>query len=189
MVLEHPERVTASGFMWMSGTSFAAPVVAGAAAQLLAKYPSWTPDQVKGALMLTAKGTAAGMSLGVGEVNVKGAYNFDYSVQPGGTPPNPNAGLSAFVGSDGAGGYAFDSASWSNAATANASWNQASWNSASWANASWASASWSSASWASASWAQASWASASWNAASWAQASWAAASWNAASWAQASWAE
>jgi len=189
MVLEHPERVTASGFMWMSGTSFAAPVVAGAAAQLLAKYPSWTPDQVKGALMLTAKGTAAGMSLGVGEVNVRGAYNFDYSVQPGGTPPNPNAGLSAFVGSDGAGGYAFDSASWSNAATANASWNQASWNSASWANASWASASWSSASWASASWAQASWASASWNAASWAQASWAAASWNAASWAQASWAE
>jgi serine protease AprX len=169
MPLEHPERVTGSGFMWMSGTSFAAPIVAGAAAQLLAKYPSWTPDQVKGALMLNAKATVAGAALGVGEVNVRGAYNFDYSTQPGGTPPNPNAGLSAFVGSDGAGGYAFDSASWASAATANASWNQASWASASWAQASWASASWNNASWAAASWA-----AASWNAASWAAASWAA---------------
>jgi serine protease AprX len=168
MPLEHPERVTASGYMWMSGTSFAAPVVAGAAAQLLAKYPSWTPDQVKGALMLTAKQTAAGTALGVGEVSVKGAYLFDYATQLGGTPPNPNLGLNAFVGPDGTGGEVFDSASWANTATANASWNQASWNSASWANASWASASWNSASWA-----QASWAAASWAAASWAQASWA----------------
>ena len=181
MPLEHPERVTASGYMWMSGTSFAAPVVSGAAALILAKNPGWTPDKVKGALMLSARPTAAGMALGVGEVNAKGAFDVT-------SPPNPNAGLNQFVGPDGTGGLAFDSASWSSAATANASWNQASWNSASWANASWANASWNAASWAQASWAQASWASASWNAASWAQASWAAASWNAASWAAASWA-
>src|SRR6185503_13772329 len=117
MALEHPERVSASGYMWMSGTSFAAPVVAGAAAQLLAKYPSWTPDQVKGALMLTAKQTAARTALGVGEVSVKGAYLYDYASQPGGAPPNPNAGLNAFVGPDGTGAIVFDSASWSNAAT------------------------------------------------------------------------
>jgi len=189
MALERPERVTASGYMWMSGTSFAAPVVAGAAAQLLAKYPGWTPDQVKGALMLTAKPTAAGTALGVGEVNVKGASSYDYAGLSGGTPPNPNAALNDFVAPDGAGGVAFDSASWASTASADASWNQASWASASWANASWASASWNSASWANASWAQASWASASWNSASSAQASWAAASWSSASWAQASWAE
>jgi serine protease AprX len=189
MPLERPERVTASGYMWMSGTSFAAPVVAGTAAQLLAKYPGWTPDQVKGALMLTAKQTAAGTALGVGEVSVKGAYSYEYASLSGGTPPNPNAALNDFVGPDGAGGVAFDSATWASTASANASWNQASWASASWASASWASASWNSASWASASWASASWASASWNSASWAQASWAAASWSSASWAQASWSE
>jgi len=188
MPLEHPERVTAPGYMWMSGTSFAAPLVSGAAAQLLAKYPNWTPDQVKGALMLTARSTAAGTALGVGELNVKGAYQFDYSSLVGGTPPNPNAALNQYVAADGAGALAFDSASWSNAATADASWNQASWNQASWNQASWASASWNQASWASASWNAASWSSASWNAASWAAASWAAASWNAASWAAASWA-
>ena len=50
-----PDRVVAPGYMWMSGTSFAAPVVSGAAAQLLARHPAWTPDQVKGALMRTAR--------------------------------------------------------------------------------------------------------------------------------------
>ena len=184
MPLEHPERVTSSGYMWMSGTSFSAPTVSGAAALILAKNPTWTPDKVKGALMYTARPTAAGMALGVGEVNAKGAFDLP-NVNPF---PNPNLGLNTFVGPDGTGGQVFDSASWANTATANASWNQASWNSASWANASWANASWNQASWASASWNQASWSSASWNAASWAAASWAAASWNAASWAAAFWA-
>jgi serine protease AprX len=180
MVREHPERLTASGYMWMSGTSFAAPMVSGTAALVLAFHPNWTPDQVKGALMLTAQPTAAGMALGVGEVNAKAATQVT-------SPPNPNLALNEFVGSDGAGGFAFDSASWASTAAANASWNSASWSSASWANASWNSASWANASWSSASWAAASWNSASWAAASWAAASWAAASWNAASWAAASW--
>jgi serine protease AprX len=177
MVKEHPERVSASGYMWMSGTSFAAPIVSGAAALVLAYHPNWTPDQVKGALMLTAQPTAAGMALGVGELNAKAATQVT-------SPPNPNLALNQFVRSDGVGGLAFDAASWASTAQANASWNSASWNSASWAAASWANASWNSASWAAASWNSASWA-----AASWAAASWAAASWNAASWAAASWAE
>ena len=69
-----PDRVVAPGYMWMSGTSFAAPVVSGAAAQLLARHPNWTPDEVKGALMQTARaltqqqapvnlGTAAGYAV------------------------------------------------------------------------------------------------------------------------------
>jgi serine protease AprX len=181
MAREHPERITAPGYMWMSGTSFAAPVVSGAAALVLASHPGWTPDQVKGALMLSAKPTsAAGNALGVGEVNAKAASQVA-------TPPNPNLALNQFVAPDVSGGYSFDAASWANTAQADASWNSASWNSASWASASWNSASWANASWAAASWAAASWNSASWANASWAAASWAAASWNAASWAAASW--
>jgi serine protease AprX len=141
----HPERVVAPGYMWMSGTSFAAPVVAGIAADLLALHPTWTPDQVKGALMLTAAqpGAATGAyALGVGEAEATAAAAVA-------TPPNPNAGLNAFVVSDPNGGQIFDAASWASTAQANASWNSASWNSASWNSASWNSASWASASWAS----------------------------------------
>ena len=152
---QHPERVVAPGYMWMSGTSFAAPVVAGIAADLLALHPTWTPDQIKGALMLTAAPTSAttgAYALGVGEVQATAAAAVV-------TPPNPNAGLDGFVVSDPNGGLVFDAASWSSAAQASASWNSASWSSASWSSASWSSASWSSASWSSASWSSASWSS------------------------------
>jgi serine protease AprX len=181
MAREHPERLTALGYMWMSGTSFAAPVVSGAAALVLASHPSWTPDQVKGALMLSAQPTAAGSALGVGEVDAKAASLVA-------SPPNPNLALNQFVAPDPAGGLSFDAASWANTAQGDASWNSASWNAASWNSASWNAASWANASWAAASWAAASWNSASWAAASWNAASWAAASWNAASWSAAAWA-
>jgi subtilisin family serine protease len=152
--------------MWMSGTSFAAPVVSGLAATLLAKRPSWTPDQVKGAIMQTASipaGYDANGALGVGVVNASSALNATGTA-------NPNLGLNQFRYLDGSTGrYAFDASAWKTAALANASWNSASWASASWANASWSSASWASASWSSASWAEASWASASWANASWAE--------------------
>ena len=179
LVAERPGNVTGFGYMELSGTSFAAPVVAAAAAQVLARHPEWTPDQVKGALMLSAKDTpsAAPGSLGVGMVDATKAAAVT-------SPPNPNAALNQFVGpaEDGTGPM-FNAASWANVAQSDASWASASWASASWASASWANASWASASWASASWAAASWASASWASASWASASWASASWASASWA------
>ncbi len=157
-----PTRVVAPNYMWMSGTSFAAPVVSGIAASLLAKNPSWTPDQVKGALMLKTSvpsGYPSLGALGVGVVNADAALVVT-------APPNPNAGLNEFVYWNGS-KYAFDSDDWYAEATTNASWNSASWSSASWSSASWSSASWSSASWSSASWSSASWSSASWSSASW----------------------
>jgi serine protease AprX len=165
---EKPQNLREPGYMQLSGTSFAAPVVAGVAAQILAAHPDWTPDQVKGALMLTAKHLpeALPLSVGVGEINAAAAAELMIA------PPNPNAALNRFlVSASGGSGKVFDAASWSNAARADASWA-----SASWSNASWASASWSNASWASASWASASWASASMESASWASASWASSS-------------
>jgi subtilisin family serine protease len=158
LALQKPLNVTSPGYIQLSGTSFAAPVVSGAVAHILALHPTYSPDQVKGALMVTARPTAgAGWSLGVGEVNaVQAATYFN--------PPNPNAALNPFVGLDPTSGSpTFDTASWNSTAQSNASWNSASWNSASWNSASWNSASWNSASWNSASWNSASWNSASWN--------------------------
>jgi serine protease AprX len=155
LLTDFPSSVVSSGYMELSGTSFAAPVVSAAAAQVLAKHPTWTPDQVKGALMLSAKPlpskTLAG---GVGELTANDAIGVA-------SPPNPNLALEQYVSSSGSGGSgassSFNSASWNSAAKASASWNSASWNSASWNSASWNSASWNSASWNSASWNSASW--------------------------------
>src|SRR5438874_7043302 len=57
---EYPNNVVAPGYLRLSGTSFASPVVAGVAAQLLARHPMWTPDQVKGALVQTTQQIAPG---------------------------------------------------------------------------------------------------------------------------------
>jgi serine protease AprX len=162
---QRADHIVSPDYMELSGTSFAAPVVAGSAAQLLALHPDWTPDQVKGALMLTAKQSAriANFAIGVGEVNVSAAANLT-------TPPNPNAALDRFIVNVPATGLAFDAPSWIAAVHADASWSDASWTDASWADAAWTDASWADASWADASWTDASWADASWADASWADA-------------------
>jgi serine protease AprX len=159
-IKDHP------GLLQLSGTSFSAPVVSGIAADIVGVHPGWSPDQVKGALMLTAFGgtKATPNSIGVGEVNIQKALDPHLVA-----PPNPNQALDAFLIPDPTGTSlpVFDAASWSSAASSNASWSSASWSSASWSSASWSSASWSSASWSSASWSSASWSSASWSSASW----------------------
>jgi subtilisin family serine protease len=167
---QFPTRKTGDGYMWMSGTSFAAPLVSGAAATVLSRHPDWTPDQVKGALMASADAPTGYNSLGalgVGILDVDGSLLMDGRA-------NPNAVLNQFVYTDPVSRLkSFNATRWATAAGNDAAWNAASWSSASWTSASWSSASWASASWSSASWASASWASASWASASWAQASWA----------------
>src|SRR5207249_6165582 len=47
LVSERPASVVGPGYIQLSGTSFAAPVVSGVAAEILARHPNFTPDQVK----------------------------------------------------------------------------------------------------------------------------------------------
>lgn len=161
--------IVAPGYIQLSGTSFAAPVVSGAAAYILSLHPTWTPDEVKGALMLTAvnEPNATPGSVGVGLVNAYAAGALT-------SAPNPNLALDKFVVADPSGGSipVFDTASWSDAARSDASWSDASWSDAAWATASWSDASWSDASWSDAAWATSAYGTASWSDASWSDASW-----------------
>jgi serine protease AprX len=167
LALERPTSMMAPGYIQLSGTSFAAPIVAGAAAQILSAHPNWTPDEVKGALMASATRApnAAPLSVGVGVVDVAKAVAMT-------SAPNPNLALNRFVGSSSGGsGKTFDAAAWASAAQSDAAWASAAWSSAAWASAAWSSAAWASAAWSSAAWASAAWSSAAWSSAAWASTS------------------
>ena len=165
---ERADKLVAPGYIQLSGTSFAAPVVAGAAAQILAKHPSYTPDQVKGALMETATPlpSAPQGSVGVGEVQVSKAWRANH-------PPNPNKGLDAFVKTvAGSTTPVFDAVSWTDVAKSNVSWDDVSWDDVSWNDAAFNVVSWADVSWADVSWADVSWADVSWADVSWQDVSW-----------------
>ncbi len=172
-----PEAMVGKSFIQLSGTSFAAPVVAGTAAYLLALHPDWTPDQVKGAILHSARATASATprSLGVGLVDAAAAAAEQ-------NPPNPNLALNRFLVPDPKGGRApvFDTASWQSAALSDPSWASAAWGSAAWGSAAWGSAAWGSAAWGSAAWGSAAWGSAAWGSAAWGSAAWGSAAWGSA---------
>jgi serine protease AprX len=151
---DKPENIVSPTYMRLSGTSFAAPVVAGAVAQILARHTDWTPDMVKGALMARARrvNQAELGAAGVGEINAERSADVR-------RPGNPNAALNRFLISDpnGSSTPVFNSASWSDAAHGSVSWDDASWSDASWSDASWSDATWSDASWSDASWSDVSW--------------------------------
>jgi hypothetical protein len=139
-------------------------VISGAAAQIIAKHPTFTPDQVKGALMVSTKpveGAAEG-SVGVGELQMGKAWKIDY-------PPNPNKALSKFLVADPSGGSlpVFDGVSWLDKAKTDVSWDSVSWDSVSWTDASWSVVSWADVSWDSAALNDVSWLDVSWDDVSW----------------------
>jgi serine protease AprX len=145
LAAERPDRVVGPGLMQLSGTSLAAPVVAGSAADLLALHPDWSPDQVKGALMAsaTALPNAVPGSSGVGEIDAAAAADVA-------TPPNANAPLEAFLVPDANGGPpAIDTDAWAAAAAADPSWATSYWGSSYWGSSYWGSSYWGSAYWGS----------------------------------------
>jgi len=147
LVKEHRDHLV-SGFpdarqyFRMSGTSMAAPVVAGAVALLLQANPGLNPDQVKGVLKATAvhdpqvwPGYTSAQA-GAGYLDIAAAVHAPVI-------PVANTGTVAsrllWTGSQ---PLTWGSVSWNSV-----SWNSVSWNSVSWNSVSWNSVSWNSDYW------------------------------------------
>jgi serine protease AprX len=126
-------NLIAGGYASMSGTSFSAPQVAGAAAILLHKHPTWTPDQVKWVLEETGRSLSGGSGR---TLDIAAALAFN------GTPDSANEGVvyTSFGLESSTGDLT--AATW-NAAT----WNAATWNAATWNAATWNAATWNSHLW------------------------------------------
>jgi serine protease AprX len=170
--LLRPDKVTAPGYMQLSGTSFAAPVVAAAAAALRAQNPTWTPDQVKGALLLSAtKEPISNRAVGAGGVNIGAARALTTP------PPNPNAALDRYLTTAVDGTTVFDAKAWQSAALPDPAWDAAAWSDAAWSSAAWSSVAWSDAAWADAAWASAIWGTVAWSDVAWSDVAWSDVAW------------
>jgi serine protease AprX len=148
------DKLMGDGYIELSGTSFAAPVISGVVAHMLARNPHWSPDKVKGALMKRTRAVpkAAPLSCGVGQINaVKSATELKDA-------PNPNAGLNRFLKQSADGqGTVFDAVSWTDVSWTDVSWDAVSWSDVSWSDVSWSDVSWSDVSWSDVSWSDVSW--------------------------------
>ncbi len=131
---EHSNHSIDQNYFRMSGTSLAAPIVAGAVALLLQDEPHLTPDQVKYRLMTTANKLWPGYDAtraGAGYLDISAAVN-------GTTTLSANRGIPA------------SQLLWSGPEPV--TWGSVSWNSVSWNSVSWNSVSWNSVNWNSVSW-------------------------------------
>jgi serine protease AprX len=177
-----------------SGTSFAAAVTSGAAADLLDAQPQLTPDQVKSRFMRTAvpSPSATPNVTGAGSLDVRGAVAAT-------GPDTSQAGIPRALGS---GALAADRGSYIVTVTPRSGWttllgsDQTSqnqlldrtavfgpWTGSSWYGSSWYGSSWYGSSWYGSSWYGSSWYGSSWYGSSWYGSSWYGSSWYAVAWA------
>ena len=196
----HPEAVVGADYMLGSGTSQAAAVVSGAAALIIDRNPSATPDYVKGLLMGTARLIPNTKSVCQGGGLIDLAYALKYSnyVSYPAQSHEPSQGLGSLQAARGSFNIAHDGKTLSgeqdifgsawNAEeyaklTANGvSWSGGDWNGVSWSGVSWSGVSWSGVSWSGVSWSGVSWSGVSWSGVTWSGLSWSSSVWSGVSW-------
>jgi serine protease AprX len=119
-----PSCVVDGQYIRAGGTSMAAPMVAGAVADMLQARPNLTPNQVKAAVLGNGRKVLASP---LSEVSVSGLVF-------GSIPSsNPNAGLTPNTMIDPeTGGIDYSRSSWSRSSWSRSSWSRSSWSRSSW---------------------------------------------------------
>jgi serine protease AprX len=162
----YPDRVTDTNYFRLSGTSQAAPQVAGAAALLLQKNPGLSPAGVRDVLLRTTRPVpnASPTLIGVGALDIGAALANPTSRATFGKmrvadafarmvyPLIKDTQPLVFVDPNYNGGVDSKGISWSNISWGNVSWDQITWGNVAWDNISWGNVAWDNISWDSATW-------------------------------------
>jgi serine protease AprX len=199
----HPEGLLDARYFRGSGTSEATAVVAGAAALVLQRFPSITPDMVKRYVVSTAVklGGFDSQAQGAGEMRLgemfkKNPPAYQQKFTPGtgagtleaarGTDRISRDGL-ALTGERDIFGTAVDTQALATLEASGSSWSGGAWNGSSWSGSSWSGSSWSGSSWSGSSWSGSSWSGSGWSGSSWSGSSWSGSSWSGDAWATDLW--
>jgi serine protease AprX len=145
-----------SQYFVLSGTSVAAPVVAGAATLMIAADPSLTPDDVKVRLMASADqvGAAPAMQEGAGMVDVPGALSS--------TAHSTGPALSADLGN---GTTVLTPATYVN-------WDKYAWTKYAWTKYAWTKYAWTKYAWTKYAWTKYAWTKYAWTKYAWTKYAW-----------------
>ena len=178
---EFPDRVVAGldplvpAYFRLSGTSMAAPIVAGVVALMLERSPTLTPEQVKARL----KGTATALAYGSPETTGSGLVSAsaalvasDQTVDVAADPVSEAFASEmyplvygqpitwrdlAFNGGVDSNGVPWSEVSWSNVAWDAITWENVNWEAFNWAAVSWQDISWEGITWEGITWEDISW--------------------------------
>ncbi|MDT7570940.1 MAG: serine protease AprX, partial [Actinomycetota bacterium] len=191
----NPDAQVGDDYFKGSGTSFSTAVTAGAAAALLTRRPSFTPGQVKAALLgsaYKATGLRDKNAAGAGALDLEAAYDEkpkkDKPIED--AVPGDPALWAAFLNALLSGDEAAAASSWSKLSAEARNWAASSWSLLSPDARNWAARNWAARNWAGATaeeWAARNWAARNWAARNWADSDWSARNWSARNWAASSW--
>jgi serine protease AprX len=198
----HPEGLLGDRYFRGSGTSQAAAIMSGAAALVLQKYPSATPNQVKQLLTSTAYPISGkSQAIGGGELQLSAALAAPLPTFTQWWAPSTGVGsLELARGEDHISmdgvvldgerdimGSPFNAAAMALLEAQAKSWSGGDWNAKTWSGDAWSGDSWSAKTWSGDSWSAKTWSSCSFSSNSWEAKTWSAKTWSGDSWSGATW--
>jgi serine protease AprX len=199
----HPEGVVDSRYFRGSGTSQSAAIVSGAAALIIEKHPTITPDKLKQFLASNAYGLyfVDDDDQGDGEIRLSSMLSKTPAnyVQTW-TAATGTGSLESSRGSDHLTrdgvvlsgekdifGRTFNSSAIAVLAATGSTWSGGTWNGSTWSGSTWSGSSWSGSTWSGSSWSGSSWSGSTWSGSTWSGSSWSGSTWTGSSWSGNSW--